>query len=233
MANPDVKIIALTAAVANGISVSQTPGAAGNLTITGSLASGGVATLSSTNAKARRVLVSDAGSDAAVVFTIVGTDRYGNPISETVTGVTSATPIATKQDFQTVTRVSTSAATTGAITVGTNTVGSTDWIIDNIMVTPFNIGVAVSISSGTATYTVEHTYDDPNASLPGTIEPASYSPPLAWPDATLVTKTANGETTLGYGPNSTGVVFAHRLTITAGTGTVVMQSIQAGNNNWG
>lgn len=227
MSNPSVVTLQLVAAIANGIALSQTPAAAGNLTINGSLATAGVATMD----VARRVLITSAGADSAVVFTVYGTNSSGAPISSVVTGVASGTPVATALDFKTVTRVAVSGATAGAITVGTNTTASSDWVLDNFLQANWVLSVAVSIASGAVTYTVEHTYDDPNKGLPSlapapyqfAVEAGGYVPPLAWPNATLVAKAVNGEAQYANQP-----IMAHRLTITAGTGLAVMQSIQSG-----
>lgn len=235
MSNPSVVILQLAASSSNAIALSQTPGAAGLLTLNGSLVSGGVATMD----VPRRVLVSSAGADSARVFTITGTGRAGQGaafnsgpvISETVTGVASGSSQFTKQDFATVTAVSVGAATAGAITIGTNGTGSSVWVVDNFLATNWNLAVGVSIVTGSVTYTVEHTYDDPNdvgtslvaAPQQFSMEALSYIPPLAWNDTTLVNATGNGETTFPGQP-----IFAHRLTITNGTGQAVMQSIQSG-----
>lgn len=228
MSNPSVVSLQLASLVANGISLSQTPGAAGDLTLNGSLVTGGVATLD----VPRRVAVASGGNDASVVFTITGTNASGAPISTTVTGV-NVSSVATAIDFKTVTRVQTSAATAGAITVGTNGVASSPWVLDNFLVTGWALTVAVSVvpGSGAVTYTVEHTYDDPNdigptlTAMPEqfALTPAGYVPPLPWPNGSLQGRSANGETTYADQP-----IMAHRLTITAGTGRAVMHSIQAG-----
>jgi hypothetical protein len=226
VSNPSVVSLQLAALVANGICLSQTPGAAGDLTIAGSLATCGVATLD----VPRRVAVSSTGNDAAVVFTITGTNANGSPLVATVTGANVST-VQTAVDFRTVTRVQTSAATVGAITVGTNGVASSPWVLDNHLATVWALTVAVSIVSGAVTYTVEHTYDDPNdigptlTAMPEqfALTPAGYVPPLAWPHGTLQGKSTSGEGTYADQP-----IMAHRLTITAGTGRAVMQSIQAG-----
>ena len=100
----------------DGISVAQKRTGAGALTITGDLASGGVATMD----VARHIGVYCAGDINTVVFTITGTDRYGHAISETITGV-NATTVNGNKNFKTVTAVATSA------TVGTDVeVGTTD-----------------------------------------------------------------------------------------------------------
>lgn len=98
----------------NGISVSQTPGAAGNLTITGALASGGVATF---DVPRNVIAVSASGTDSTQTLTYTGTDGYGVPLVETVT-LTGTTTVQGLKAFKTVSRVAVSAATVGALIVG-------------------------------------------------------------------------------------------------------------------
>lgn len=225
MANPNVKIIQLTAAVANGISTSQTPGGAGNLTITGSLATAGIANL----VVPQRVFIASSGADAARVFTITGTDRNGNVQTDVVTGVATPTPVASARDFLTVTRIAVDAATAGAITAGTGGVGSTDWQVDNFLAHFWALFVGITGPAGT-TYTLEFTFDDPNALPPSltaspqqfSMEALSFVPPHVY--ATSVAA-ATGDKTFAFVDQP---IFAHRLTINSGTGQVVMQSIQAG-----
>jgi hypothetical protein len=226
MANPSTISLQLVAAVANGICLSQVPAGAGALTLNGSLVSSGVGKTD----VARRIAVASNANDATVVFTVTGTNQSGAPISSTVTGLNASSAF-TALDFATVTSVTSSAATVGNITVGTCGVASTPWIVDDFTRPFWGLRVGVSIASGAVTFTVEHTYDDPN-DIPPTLvatpqqfamNPSGYNPPLAWPDSTLANANANGETNFAAGP-----IFAHRLTITAGTGLAVMQSIQSG-----
>lgn len=226
MANPSVVSKALIAGVSNGICQAQTPGGAGALTLNGSLVSGGVATMDS---QRRVVIVSTSGSDAGVTFTVTGTNQGGAPISETITGVTTVA-VQSKLDYLTVTGVTSSAGTTGAITVGTNSVGSSPWVVDDYWATVFALAVAVEVGPGSVTCSVEHTYSDPNAQPDSTYvdanwsnEPASSRPPVAFPNPTLTSISANGEAQYANWP-----IFAHRLTINSGTGTATMRSIQSG-----
>lgn len=227
MANPSVVILQLAAAVANGIALSQAVAGAGNLTLAGSLATGGVATMD----VARRVLVATAGNDVARSFTVYGTDRNGNAQSEIVTAIPNTTSKATVRDYKTVTRIAVDAATAGNITVGTNATGSSEWVVDDFLrCATWALAIAASVT-GTVTYTVEHTYDDPNKGgtslVPDpyqfSMEAASYVPPRVWANPTLTTQTTDKEAQYPDQP-----IFAHRVTVTSGTGQVVMQSIQAG-----
>lgn len=227
MGNPSSISLQLDAAVANGVCLAQAVGAAGNLTLNGSLVTDGVAIFDAP----RRVLVASSGNNAAVVFTIVGLSRDGIVQAENITGLTAGTDAYTDLDYATVSVVYASAACLGNITVGTNGVGSSAWIMDNFMASAWALSVAVIIDSGTATYTVEYTYDDPNKT--GTSQeaepqqysllPTSYAPPTAWPHPTLRGLTASADGNFANQP-----VMAHRVTVTAGTGQVTIQSMQAG-----
>ena len=101
---------------ADSISQSQTPSGAGNLTINGAKASGGVATFNS----ARQVTITSAADDQARTFTITGTDINGFTISEAVAGADTAAATSTKH-FKTVTQIAVDDATAGAVTAGMNT----------------------------------------------------------------------------------------------------------------
>ena len=226
MSNPSLVTLQLVAGSTNAVALSQTPLVAGNLTLNGALVTAGVATFD----VARRVAIASAGADSARVFTLVGTDRYGNAQSETITNVATPTPVNSVKDYLTVTRVSVDAGTAGAITVGTAGVASSPWVLDNPYVMSWYLSIAVQIISGAANWTVEHTYDDPNkggttlvASPQGFIvEATSNTPPTLWSLAALRAQAGNVEAQYANQP-----IMAHRLTINSGTGLVVMQSIQA------
>ena len=99
----------------NGISVAETMSAAGNMAITGTFATGGVATLD----YPRHVGIYASGNEAAKTFTVYGTDRQGRVISEAITGP-SATTVTSVNNYKTVTRIAVSAATAGDVEVGTD-----------------------------------------------------------------------------------------------------------------
>lgn len=222
MGNPYRVTIALTAAVANGISVSQSLGAAGNLTITGSLATGGVATLSSTNTRARRVAIASAGNDSGITWTITGTDAWGNVQSETLAGANIGTAQSVR-DYATVTKIRGSGATASTVTAGTSTVASTEWRVQDMFCGTFNIGIQTQVT-GTVNYSIEYTFDDPNAGQFGSIAPNSNQPPIAEQHVSFtgVTAAATG--------SFTTPIFAARATINSGTGTLAMQLVAAGLN---
>lgn len=80
---------------------------------------------------------------------------------------------------------------------------------------PTNIGLGVVISA-TATYTVEHTFDD--------VWDENFNPATAtwFPHPTLAALSANADGNLAFPPT------AVRLNVAASTGTVTLNLIQAG-----
>jgi hypothetical protein len=80
---------------------------------------------------------------------------------------------------------------------------------------PTNIGLGVVISA-TATYTVEHTFDD--------VWDEAFNPATAtwFPHPTLAAQSANADGNLAFPPT------AVRLNVAASTGTVTLNLIQAG-----
>lgn len=94
-------------------------------------------------------------------------------------------------------------------------VGSTRWSMQNIHITPFNVAIGC-IVSGTATYTVEYTYDNPE-NPNATINVYSHS--------VLINQTASNDGFFAY------PVRAIRVSITSGSGTVTTTILQAGITN--
>lgn len=100
---------------ATAVAAAQAVAGAGNLTINGGQASGGVATF----AVARCVsIVSSGAGDTTQTATVFGTDTYGVPMSETI-AFNGTTTVNGKKAFRTVTRVAISAALAGNASVGT------------------------------------------------------------------------------------------------------------------
>lgn len=113
----------LGAADADGISLAQSLAAAGNLTITGAFASGGIATLD----QQRKVAIASTLNLSAITFTVTGTNFNGIPITESLLGPNAGT-VSTVQDFLTVTQIAVSAAigvsATGVLTLTGNAVAA-------------------------------------------------------------------------------------------------------------
>lgn len=108
-----VNLGAPTVKAANNICTSQSLASSGALTINGSLASGGVATLD----VPRAIRIVSSGSDTAVI-TFTGTDVYGQTLKESIT-LNGTTVVNGKKAFKTVTAASASAAIANLLTVGT------------------------------------------------------------------------------------------------------------------
>ena len=152
-----VTIGPLASASADNIALSQTTAGAADLTLNGSLVSGGVATLD----KPRHVLITNVGNDSGITFTVYGTWFNGQTISETVQGTNGST-VATTLDFATVTRVAASGATSvSGVTVGTNGAAGSSWVrLDSWA----DAQTAIQCNAtGTVNYTVQVTMDDPNS----------------------------------------------------------------------
>lgn len=211
----------LAAADDDGICASQTPGAAGNLTINGALVSGGVATLDTS----RRVLLTFAADETGHNFTVYGTLRNtGALIQETIAGTTAGTVYSTL-DFYKVTRVAIDAAATGAIKVGTNGVGATHWILTNYNISPFAIGFEVEVT-GTLNYTVQSTGDNPLDQVQNNFPPNVVKIPVPFDHPTVAAQTTSKDGNYAFPPGG-GI----RLLINSGTGSAVFVVTQAGIRN--
>jgi hypothetical protein len=95
-------------------------------------------------------------------------------------------------------------------TVSQTGVGSSSAIVVNTNISPVNIGFGVVVT-GSATYTVQHTFDSPGAAF------------VTWyPHPTIAAKTDNQDG--NYAFPVTGI----RISITLNTGTVTLNLVQAG-----
>jgi len=207
---------------ADGIALSQTPLAAGDLTLDGALAATTpkftaqippeltktLATLSVSG----KVTITSAGNDSGMTFTVYGTNNSGAVISETIAGgnVAAAT---TLKSFKTVTRIAASAATAAAVTAGTAQSGSTDWIPLDIYVPNQVTNISCTVA-GTANYSVQYTNEDP---FDLTLAHQVVAHPVAALTGATANQTAGATTTL---------MRAVRLLINSGSGTVRTSIVQ-------
>jgi hypothetical protein len=140
----------------NGVSVSQSLVAAGNLTITGVLATAGVATFPSPS----YVSITSAADDSGITWTVTGTDADGAALSETIAGADTAAATTTHR-FLTVTQIHGSDATAGAVIAGSaDFAWSAPCPLDYRLV-PFNVGLFFVDTGTTSTFTVQYSGDDP------------------------------------------------------------------------
>jgi len=215
MSHPITTTITLAAAVANGIAQNQTLGAAGTLTLNGSLVSGGVAVFDTP----RRVTIHSAGNDSGRTFVVAGAARSQQGSiaqTETLTGA-NVGDVATNLDFATVTSITASGATAAGVTAGTNGTASGPWVVWDMNLDSFKVGVYGFVLSGSPTWQVDITPDDPF----GTWLPSNISAPRAVADAVLNTLTGNASGSLAM------PFRASRLTLTA-VGSVQLVQQQAG-----
>jgi hypothetical protein len=217
MGQPIIFSQTLVAAGATKVSASQSPGA-GAILINGTAATGGVATLD----RQRRVIITSGGNDTGITFTIKGTNQSGAPISDSFAGA-NAGAAQSNLDFLTVTSITHTGSVTTTLTAGTNGVASSPWQILNWNAYPMDLTISVELRTGSANFTIEHTYDDPNI-LPGTggLNASGLPYALAWPDATVNGASATIETSYQV------PILAFRLTTNSGTGTLVCRAIQSG-----
>ena len=95
-------------------------------------------------------------------------------------------------------------------TVSQTGVGSSDALVMNTNISPFNVGFGV-VASGTVTYSVQHTFDDPAV---------GFTTWFSHPSVAAETANAYGN----YAFPVTGI----KVLVTAGSGTATMNLIQAG-----
>ena len=119
-ARSDVKSVTITADTnaldADSAAQAQTPGSAGNLTLNGADASGGVVTYTA----GRILTVLSAADDSGRTLTVTGTDVNGDSQTETITPADTGTATGSKF-FRTITQIAIDAAAAGNLSVGHNT----------------------------------------------------------------------------------------------------------------
>ncbi len=187
----------------NSITISNT--AAGAITI----GRAGFATLD----VARRVLITSAGSDTGITFTITGTDWAGDPLVEVVTG--GAATATTTVSFKTVTDILTSGATASTVTVGTNGVADSPWARLDQMGAMAETAIQTN-GSGTCNWTIRQSLNDPMARGDPTFGDATAVVWVNHPDSALV---ASAVTTGVQGNYAYPPVFA-KIVMNSGTGTM-------------
>ena len=203
----------LAAADDNGIHLSSTP-TAGAVALNGALVSGGVANLGDP----RRVLVTTAGNEVGTSMTITGTDANGNVQVDTV-ALPNASTVFTALDFLTVTGITISANANNALIIGTNGIGGSRWVRLNDFA-PSNISIQCNVS-GTVSYTVQSTLDDPNDPF-DPVTPEN----VVWVDSSDAAVVGAG------GTQQSNFLFTPkyaRILINSGSGTVTATFLQSSN----
>lgn len=160
----------------DGISVSQTRSGAGNLTITGALATGGIAKLDAgVDSYGRCVGLYSAGDLSLISTTIYGYDIDGVPLVETIATGPNNSTVSGLKAFSKVTRVYVSATLGTAMEVGTvDKFGLPMCLRDLAHVT--RMGWAATLAENAATFAVAVTTSPATAitgDVRGTVIPGS------------------------------------------------------------
>jgi len=206
----------LAAAVSAGLAASQSLAAAGDLALNGSLVVDGVGTLDTQ----RRVIITSAGNDSGITWTVKGTNQSGAPITDSFAGGDTAAA-QSNLDFLTVTSIYGSGATASTVTAGTSGTGSSEWRMPSAYVTPFILDIETFPGSG-VTYNVEYTLDNFYGAPNQADSPMGHytDPPNVV--AALSAATTQKSTQLTY------PVRGWRVTITAGTSPLLVEALQGG-----
>lgn len=155
----------------DGICEAQTGTEDVALVLDGSLVSDGVAVIPET----QYIEIFGSGDNSGVVFTIVGEDASGNPLSDSVTGVINDSVMSVVA-FKTVTSITPDANTDGDVTVGVDGTGVTRFALLNIN-GPYGVTTfSVVVDSAAATFAVslDVTIDDPEAPGAFWVEEAGF-----------------------------------------------------------
>ena len=201
------------------ISITASAGTTGAITV----GHYGTATLDT----ARRIIFTSGSDDTGITITPTGTDWYGEPISEVITGVSGAAA-SSVLSYKTVTSVLTSGAVATTMTVGTNTVADSPWARFDDFSSMAQVSIQCDVSGTPSTgATVSQTLDDPNLVTnndpPNTFQwtPAT----LTWinhPTAALVAFTTSQQGNYAYPPT-----FARVTLTTTGSASVTTTFKQA------
>lgn len=153
--NRNQEIVSAATVNANGIALSQTLGGAGALTLNGSLAAAGIATLPAQ----QPITLTSAGNDSGITFAISGTDYGGSPVSEVLTGANAGVATSALQ-YSRITSIVASGATAAAVTAGTAVAQYGPWLIVGAQRNEFATNVRAFIPvGGAANYDVQATSD--------------------------------------------------------------------------
>jgi hypothetical protein len=163
--------------------------------------------------KPRRVLLTFGTSDTTNTWTVTGTDWNNMPITDSFAG--GATTASSTLDFKTVTSIKPLNTPAGTVSAGTNGVAASRPIyLDEWAFAP--VGLQVD-ATGTVSYTVSSTFDDPN------IVGWANTQWVDSGDTNVVTATGTKQSFYAYAPRYV------RVTLNSGTGSITMDVWQSGN----
>lgn len=154
----------------DGAVVAATATGAASLSITGALASDGVATFDVPRAPS----FTSTGDNSGVTITYTGTDKYGETTQGTVAGPNNTTVNAAKA-LKTLTAVSVDGAITGDLDVGTSSVLGFDYRVDSSakLLSIMEAGVPATGGTLVAGFSASGTSTATTADVRGTYTPAA------------------------------------------------------------
>lgn len=204
----------LTAADPEAIRTASNIAGAGPVVLNGSTVVAGKAILDN----ARRVLITSAGDDSGITFTITGKGGSGQPLTEVLPGAdTGAAQSAL--DYEEVDSIESSGVSADTVEIGTSDIASSPWVqFDQDLM---GSGVAIQCNvTGNVDYTVEQTLDDPNNSQnPVPMADVVWLPST---DTAVVGASTSQQSNYMFAP-----VWA-RITLNSGDGSVTGTFIQIG-----
>ena len=164
--------------VANNIAASQTPAAAGSLTLTAGTSVTSVVLNTGVTVLQldcpRAVSITQVTGGTARAFTVSGYDYYGQAMSEVITSVAAATTAGKKAFYQISGVTVAGGGTTTAVTVGTTDVlGSPVRILDLGYIVHAGYNNTLADNAGTAVAAVTATATTTTGDVRGTFTPAS------------------------------------------------------------
>lgn len=146
------------------VAAPQTLGAAGSLTINGSLLDQSYMpyqTIANFGKGIERTAsLTSTGNLSGINFTITGLTYNDVVVTETIAGPNNNT-VYTTALFNRITSITANAAVATAVSVGSGTTGNTDLVIPDNMLGNAMVGLAVIVTAGTINVTVQYTTDDP------------------------------------------------------------------------
>lgn len=197
---------------ANAIALAATLAAAGDLTLTAT---------PYVLDPPRNVTVTSAGNDSGISFTVYGTTYGGVAVSELIAG-TNAGTATTTLDFATVTRIAASGATAANVEAGYAQSGGSRWVRMDSWAAAQSVA-QVSVS-GTVTYSVQTTMNDPNDPVnPINIQDVVWLDAL---DSNIVAKTTSKSGVFAYTPTFVRIIGS------GGTGYATLTLAQFSNASY-
>jgi len=206
------------AANASGIAASQSLAAAGYLTLVAS------PVVLDTQ---RRVIITSAGDDSGITWTVIGTNESGMPIKDVFAGANAAAA-QSNLDFLAVSSIYGSGATASTVTAGTNGVGASPWkMYADTIATP-HISFDFEIVSGTPNVSIQYTQDPFLAPIPPTGASSSVANGGPSPNPTAIDVTTMSDMTMNKQGEMNSVFHAWRVQFNSGTGSIRVTGQQAG-----